>query len=96
MYEDASKLANEAVSSIRTVASFCAEDKVSLLYEHKCKLPLASGIRQGLISGSGLAISNFSTYGCNAFIFWLSARLIKQGKTTYNEMFTVSMHTQRP
>lgn len=28
MYEEASQVANDAVSSIRTVASFCAEQKV--------------------------------------------------------------------
>jgi hypothetical protein len=36
MYEEASQVANDAVGSIRTVASFCAEDKVMELYRKKC------------------------------------------------------------
>ncbi|KAI5056796.1 hypothetical protein GOP47_0028614 [Adiantum capillus-veneris] len=35
MYEDASQVATDAVGSIRTVASFCAEDKVMSLYHDK-------------------------------------------------------------
>ncbi|KAL6004059.1 ABC transporter B member 21 [Asimina triloba] len=37
MYEDASQVANDAVGSIRTVASFCAEDRVMELYQKKCE-----------------------------------------------------------
>ncbi|KAF5937243.1 hypothetical protein HYC85_024749 [Camellia sinensis] len=46
MYEDASQVANDAVGSIRTVASFCAEEKVMELYREKCEGPLKNGIRQ--------------------------------------------------
>ncbi|KAJ1403010.1 P-loop containing nucleoside triphosphate hydrolase [Sesbania bispinosa] len=35
MYEEASQVANDAVGSIRTVASFCAEEKVMELYQEK-------------------------------------------------------------
>ncbi len=44
MYEDASQIANDAVGSIRTVASFCAEEKVMQLYEERCKGPVKAGI----------------------------------------------------
>ncbi|KAK9086195.1 hypothetical protein Syun_028589 [Stephania yunnanensis] len=39
MYEEASQIASDAVSSIRTVASFCAEEKVMKLYEKKSEGP---------------------------------------------------------
>jgi ATP-binding cassette subfamily B (MDR/TAP) protein 1 len=69
MYEEASQVANDAVGSIRTVASFSAEDKVMSLYNEKCSAPLKSGIRQGIISGLGLGIANFycSQYMQSAF-----------------------------
>ncbi|KAJ1418724.1 P-loop containing nucleoside triphosphate hydrolase [Sesbania bispinosa] len=35
LYEEASQVANDAVGSIRTVASFCAEEKVMELYQEK-------------------------------------------------------------
>lgn len=43
MYEEASQVATDAVGSIRTVASFCAEDKVIALYKRKCEAPLKTG-----------------------------------------------------
>ncbi|KAJ8632462.1 hypothetical protein MRB53_025798 [Persea americana] len=43
MYEEASQVANDAVGSIRTVASFCAEDNVMELYKKKCEGPLKAG-----------------------------------------------------
>ena len=45
MYEEASQIENDAVSSIRTVASFSAEEKVMDLYKKKCEGPLRAGIR---------------------------------------------------
>ena len=46
MYEEASQVANDAVGSIRTVASFSAEDKAMKLYWKKCERPVRTGIRQ--------------------------------------------------
>lgn len=44
MYEQASQVAKDALGSIRTVASFSAEEKVMTLYSEKCSTPLTSGI----------------------------------------------------
>jgi ATP-binding cassette subfamily B (MDR/TAP) protein 1 len=82
-------VAGDAVSSIRTVASFCAEDTVVQLYEEKCKMPLNSGIKQGYISGTGLAFSSFVQYACNALAFWVGAILVKENKTTFGDVFKV-------
>ncbi len=82
-------MAGDAVSSIRTVASFCAEDTVVQLYEEKCKMPLNSGIKQGYTSGTGLAFSNFVQYACNALAFWVGAILVKENKTTFGDVFKV-------
>ncbi|KAJ0042290.1 hypothetical protein Pint_17515 [Pistacia integerrima] len=48
MYEEASQVANDAIGSIRTVASFCAEEKVMEIYQKKCEDPLKASIKQGL------------------------------------------------
>ncbi|CAK7348531.1 unnamed protein product [Dovyalis caffra] len=89
MYEEASQVANDAVSSIRTVASFCAEEKVMQLYRRKCEGPMRTGIRQGLISGTGFGVSFFLLYSVYATSFYVGAQLIKQGKTTFSEVFRV-------
>ncbi|KAJ7520451.1 hypothetical protein O6H91_19G006400 [Diphasiastrum complanatum] len=88
-YEEASHIAHDAVSSIRTVVSFCAEEKVLALYEEKCKISVKNGIRQGMISGSGLGISNFVTFACNALSFWYGGYLVEQHKTTFKKVFRV-------
>lgn len=89
MYEEASQVANDAVSSIRTVASFCAEKKVMDMYEKKCELPMKTGVRLGLISGGGFGFSFFVLYCVNAFIFYIGAVLVEDDKATFGEVFKV-------
>ncbi|KAL6138354.1 hypothetical protein ACLB2K_063637 [Fragaria x ananassa] len=54
MYEEASQVANDAIGSIRTVASFCSEKKVMDAYEKKCEGPMKQGVRLGVVSGVGM------------------------------------------
>ncbi|KAL6292832.1 hypothetical protein ACE6H2_000974 [Prunus campanulata] len=89
MYEDASQVANDAVGSIRTIASFCAEEKVIELYQKKCKGPIKTGIRQGLISGIGFGLSFFFLFSVYACSFYAGARLVAAGKTTFSDVFRV-------
>ncbi|CAH2078705.1 unnamed protein product [Thlaspi arvense] len=89
MYEEASQVANDAVSSIRTVASFCAEGKVMDLYQQKCDGPKKQGVRLGLKSGAGFGLSFFFLYCVNAVCFIIGAVLVQQGKATFGEVFKV-------
>ncbi|XP_062208905.1 ABC transporter B family member 21-like [Phragmites australis] len=89
MYEEASQVANDAVSSIRTVASFSAEEKVMDLYKKKCEGPLRTGIRTGIISGIGFGVSFFLLFGVYAASFYAGARLVEDGKTTFPKVFRV-------
>ncbi|KAK9934149.1 hypothetical protein M0R45_021303 [Rubus argutus] len=89
MYEDASQVANDAVGSIRTIASFCAEEKVMKLYETKCEGPIKNGIRQGLVSGMGFGLSFFLLFSVYACSFYAGARLVAAGKTEFSDVFLV-------
>ncbi|GAV90154.1 ABC_tran domain-containing protein/ABC_membrane domain-containing protein [Cephalotus follicularis] len=89
MYEEASHVANDAVGSIRTVSSFCAEEKVMELYKKKCEGPMKAGIRQGLISGIGFGLSFLLLYSVYALSFYAGALLIEDGKTTFSDVFRV-------
>ncbi|KAF8394745.1 hypothetical protein HHK36_020962 [Tetracentron sinense] len=89
MYEEASQVANDAVGSIRTVASFCAEEKVMQLYKKKCDGPMKTGIRQGLISGAGFGLSFFLLFCVYAASFYAGAQLVEHGKTTFSDVFRV-------
>ncbi|XP_042053539.1 ABC transporter B family member 21-like isoform X1 [Salvia splendens] len=89
MYEEASQVANDAVGSIRTVASFCAEEKVMEMYRKKCEGPMSSGIKQGLISGVGFGISFALLFLVYATSFYAGARLVEDGKITFSDVFRV-------
>ncbi|KAK0607361.1 hypothetical protein LWI29_013844 [Acer saccharum] len=89
MYEEASQVASDAVGSIRTVASFCAEEKMMQLYQKKCDGPIKAGIRQGLISGLGLGLSFFFFFFVYAVSFYVGAILVDRGKATFTEVFHV-------
>ncbi|XP_028121789.1 ABC transporter B family member 9-like [Camellia sinensis] len=89
MYEDASQVANDAVGSIRTVASFCAEKKVIEMYKNKCEAPMKHGVRIGLVSGIGFGSSLFALYCTYAFCFYIGAVLVQHGKATFGEVFKV-------
>ncbi|KAJ9690876.1 hypothetical protein PVL29_013168 [Vitis rotundifolia] len=89
MYEEASQVANDAVGSIRTVASFCAEKKVMDMYQQKCDAPMKQGVRLGLVSGAGFGFSFFALYCTNAFCFYIGSILVQHGKATFGEVFKV-------
>jgi ABC-type bacteriocin/lantibiotic exporter with double-glycine peptidase domain len=90
MYEDASQIANDAVGSIRTVASFCAEEKVVQLYEEKCEGPLKVNVKESLISGIGFGMANFFLFNVYAINIYAGAQLVKNGKATFQDFFQVN------
>ncbi|ESW26476.1 hypothetical protein PHAVU_003G122600 [Phaseolus vulgaris] len=89
LYEEASQVANDAVGNIRTVAAFCAEEKVMKLYQKKCAGPIQTGIRQGLVSGTGFGLSLFFLFSVYACSFYAGARLVEKGKTSISDVFRV-------
>lgn len=89
-YEEASQVANDAVGSIRTVASFCAEDKVMALYKKKCEGPMKAGMKRGIVSGVGFGFSFFALFAVYAASFYAGARFVEDGKATFAEVFRVS------
>ncbi|ESQ55972.1 hypothetical protein EUTSA_v10024241mg [Eutrema salsugineum] len=88
-YEEAGQVANEAVSSIRTVASFCAEKKLMNLYETKCKGAKNEGVRLGLVNGLGYGFSFFVLYCINALTFYAGSYMIEHEEATFKEFFNV-------
>ncbi|CAB4306736.1 unnamed protein product [Prunus armeniaca] len=89
MYEEASQVANDAISSIRTVASFCSEKKVMDAYQKKCDAPMKQGVRLGVVSGAGFGFSFFSMFCTNALVFYVGAVLVKHGQATFEQVFKV-------
>lgn len=91
MYEEAGQVVSDAVSSIRTVASFCTEKNVIELYQKKCDGPVKAKIKQGLIRGLCCGVSFFFFYFIYAVEFFVGGILVNHGKTTFNDFFHVSI-----
>ncbi|KAI3444984.1 hypothetical protein Pfo_001649 [Paulownia fortunei] len=89
MYEEASQVANDAVGNIRTVASFCAQEKIIEMYKKKCEGPATNGTKQGLISGIGFGLSICLLYLVYATSFYAGAQLVQDGKSTISDVFRV-------
>ncbi|KAJ6831102.1 ABC transporter B family member 11-like isoform X1 [Iris pallida] len=86
--EEATQVAADAVGSIRTVASFAAEEKMVELYEKKGEGHLA-GVKRASTNGSSLGFAFLLLFGFNAICFFVGARLLEKGKATMSEVFRV-------
>ncbi|KAE8788318.1 multidrug resistance protein 1 [Hordeum vulgare] len=89
MYEDASQVATDAVGSIRTIASFCAEKRVVTTYNKKCEALRKQGIRSGIIGGLGFGFSFLVLYSTFALCFYVGAQFVRQGKATFADVFKI-------
>ncbi|KAK4710892.1 hypothetical protein R3W88_005405 [Solanum pinnatisectum] len=88
-YEEASQIANDAVGGIRTVASFCAEEKVMDMYQKKCEGPIKKGVKIGIVSGASLGFGSFTLYSSLRFCFFIGSVLIHHRLATVHQVFKV-------
>ncbi|OEL38177.1 ABC transporter B family member 11 [Dichanthelium oligosanthes] len=87
MYEEASQVAAEAVGSIRTVASFCAEKRVMDKYNQKCQASRDQGIRTGIVGGLGFGFSYLMLHASSALCYYVGAKFVSQGRSTFGDVF---------
>jgi ATP-binding cassette subfamily B (MDR/TAP) protein 1 len=87
--EDAIQVVAEAIGSIRTVASFGAEKRVIKMYSQKCQASMKQGIRSGMVGGLGFSFSNLMMYLTYALCFYVGARFVHEGKSTFKDVFRV-------
>ncbi|CAM0954127.1 unnamed protein product [Alopecurus aequalis] len=90
MYEEASQVATDAVGSIRTVASFCAEERVMTEYNQKCQASKSQGIRTGIVGGLGFGFSYMMLYATSALCYYVGAKFISQGNSSFGSVFTAN------
>lgn len=69
-YLKANMLAGEAVSNIRTVAAFCAEEKVLDLYARELIEPAKSSFRRGQAAGIFYGVSQFFIFSSYGLALW--------------------------
>uniref|UniRef100_A0A6N2LC84 ABC transporter domain-containing protein n=1 Tax=Salix viminalis TaxID=40686 RepID=A0A6N2LC84_SALVM len=85
--DESSKLAADAVSNLRTIASFSSQERILKMLEKVQEGPRRENIRQSLLAGVGLSASR-SLMSCTlALDYWYGGKLIGQGCLTYKAMF---------
>ncbi|KAL1136469.1 hypothetical protein V6Z11_A12G241600 [Gossypium hirsutum] len=75
-YLKANMLAGEAVSNIRTVAAFCAEEKIFDLYSRELVEPSKRSFNRGQIAGIFYGISQFFIFSSYGLALWYGSILM--------------------
>jgi ATP-binding cassette subfamily B (MDR/TAP) protein 1 len=88
-YQRATQLAGEAVSNIRTVAAFGAEDKVEALYSKELEGPAHQSFRNGHAAGIAYGITQALVYNTHALCLWYGGNLVATGKTDFGAVSKV-------
>uniref|UniRef100_A0ACD5VHV0 Uncharacterized protein n=1 Tax=Avena sativa TaxID=4498 RepID=A0ACD5VHV0_AVESA len=89
MYEDASQVAIDAIASIRTIASFCSEKRITTIYDHKCEALMNQGVRTGIVGGIGFGFSFLMLYLTYGLCFYVGAQFVRHGQSDFGGVFKV-------
>eukprot|EP01133_Synstelium_polycarpum_P000374 gene374-436_t len=76
-YGGAGQVASEAITGIRTVASFTTESQVLALYKKQLVAPIAAGIKKSHISGIAFGMSQFILFAVYTLSFWYGGKLVQ-------------------
>ncbi|KAG2267874.1 hypothetical protein Bca52824_062429 [Brassica carinata] len=90
-YLKANMLAGEAISNIRTVAAFCAEDKVLELYSNELLEPSERSFRRGQTAGILYGVSQFFIFSSYGLALWYGSVLMGQGLSTFESVMKTFM-----
>ncbi|XP_042901555.2 ATP-dependent translocase ABCB1 [Parasteatoda tepidariorum] len=77
-YGAAASVAEEVLSSIRTVSAFGGEIKEIQRYENRLLPAMQKGIKRGLWTAMGASVTSLSIYAGYALAFWYGVKLITE------------------
>ena len=87
-YAEASAVAEETISSIKTVAAFSKQNHHIAKYVEKLKKAKIYGIWKTAIFGVSVGAVYFLVFGSFAVAFWYGPRLIARGELSVQHMMT--------
>lgn len=79
-YRKAGSVVEQAISSIRTVFSFVAEDKLTARYAELLTKSMPLGAKLGFAMGAGIGVIYLVTYSTWALAFWYGSILVARGE----------------
>ncbi|KAL8129601.1 hypothetical protein V2J09_018756 [Rumex salicifolius] len=85
-YSRATALAQEAISNIRTVASFGAETRISTQYSCELRQPKKKALVRGHISGFCYGASQLLAFLSYAFTLYYASTLIKHNRSNFGDI----------
>ncbi|KAL3817922.1 hypothetical protein ACJIZ3_003827 [Penstemon smallii] len=90
-YLKANMLAGEAVSNIRTVAAFCAEEKVLDLYSNELIEPSQNSFRRGQAAGIFYGVSQFFIFSSYGLALWYGSILMEKELASFKSVMKAFM-----
>ncbi|KAF6174303.1 hypothetical protein GIB67_040796 [Kingdonia uniflora] len=81
-YRKAGNVVEQAISSVRTVFSFVAENHTAAKYAELLEKSVPFGVKLGFAKGAGMGIIYLVTYSQWALAFWYGSILVSKGKLT--------------
>nr|XP_029123837.1 ABC transporter B family member 19 [Elaeis guineensis] len=81
-YRKATNVAQQAISSIRTVLSFVMEDQMAKKYTEWLEKAAPIGMKIGFAKGAGMGVIYLVTYSQWALAFWYGSLLVAKGEIT--------------
>ncbi|CAM6101079.1 unnamed protein product [Calypogeia fissa] len=88
-YARATHVAGEAVTNIRTVAAFNAEDKVQALFAEELQGPSGRSFLRGQVAGFGLGLALCLMYCSKALGMWYAGKLINDDGAKFGDVIKV-------
>ncbi|XP_054780989.1 ABC transporter B family member 19-like [Prosopis cineraria] len=79
-YRTAGSIAEQTISSIRTVFSFVGESQMATKYSEMLKNSVPVGVKIGFAKGAGMGVIYLVTYSTWALAFWYGSILIAKGE----------------
>ncbi|KAJ3269017.1 GTPase-activating protein [Terramyces sp. JEL0728] len=89
LYGSAGNIAEESISSVRTVASFNGQKKVSALYDESLGAARKEGIKKSYVVGLGLGVLMFFLYLAYSVAFWYGHILLNNNEITVGTVVNV-------
>lgn len=78
-YRKAGSVVEQTISSIRTVFSFVAEDKLTARYAELLTKSMPLGAKLGFAKGAGIGVIYLVSYSTWALAFWYGGILVARG-----------------
>ncbi|EOA36551.1 hypothetical protein CARUB_v10011664mg [Capsella rubella] len=90
-YLKANMLAGESISNIRTVAAFCAEEKVLDLYSKELLEPSKRSFRRGQVAGILYGVSQFFIFSSYGLALWYGSISMEKGLSSFESVIKTFM-----